>query len=254
MQAFVYGERRPLPDGFEGFVDPARTAVVSIDMHQGHLADTPDCPARRRAPGKSSAPIDRFQPGRAPAACRWSMCEACCGAAASTMSTACRRRGARSFRCMSGPIPNADEHAIEGTRWNAFETEVLPDDLIVQTKKRLTAFYPSDLDFLLRNMGTRTLVLDGVMADCCVLNTAFDASNLGYDVVVLRDLVRGTNAEMEAAAEKIVSLHLGLVMDAADLLAAWRARSAISSRSRRKACSARAAAFTSIPGGRSGAP
>ena len=125
---------------------------------------------------------------------------------------------------MSGPIPNADEHAIEGTRWNAFETEVLPDDLIVQTKKRLTAFYPSDLDFLLRNMGTRTLVLDGVMADCCVLNTAFDASNLGYDVVVLRDLVRGTNAEMEAAAEKIVSLHLGLVMDAADLLAAWQER------------------------------
>jgi nicotinamidase-related amidase len=72
-------------------------------------------------------------------------------------------------------------------------------------------------------MGVRTLLLDGVMTDCCVLNTAFDASNLGYNVVVLRDLVRGTNAEMEAAAEKIVSLHLGLVMDAADLVAAWRA-------------------------------
>ena len=43
------------------------------------------------------------------------------------------------------------------------------------------------------------------------------------DVVVLRDLVRGTNAEMEAAARKMVSLHLGLVMDAADLLAAWQA-------------------------------
>ena len=102
---------------------------------------------------------------------------------------------------------------------------MLPDDLIVQTKKRLTAFYPSDLDFLLRNMGTRTLVLDGVMTDCCVLNTAFDASNLGYDVVVLRDLVRGTNAgDGGGRAEKIVSLHLGLVMDAADLLAAWQAR------------------------------
>jgi nicotinamidase-related amidase len=122
-----------------------------------------------------------------------------------------------------GPIPNADEHAIEGTRWNEFETTVEPEDLIVQTKKRLTAFYPSDLDFLLRNMGVRTLLLDGVMTDCCVLNTAFDASNLGYNVVVLRDLVRGTNEEMEAAAEKVVSLHLGLVMDAADLVAAWRA-------------------------------
>jgi len=42
-------------------------------------------------------------------------------------------------------------------------------------------------------------------------------------VIVLRDLVRGTNEEMEEAALKMVSLHLGLVMDASDLLAAWRA-------------------------------
>ena len=41
-------------------------------------------------------------------------------------------------------------------------------------------------------------------------------------MVVLRDLVRGTNTEMEDAALKMVSLHLGLVMDSADLLAEWR--------------------------------
>jgi biuret amidohydrolase len=39
---------------------------------------------------------------------------------------------------------------------------------------------------------------------------------------VLRDLVRGTNQEMEDAALKIVSLHLGLVLDSADLLDRWR--------------------------------
>jgi biuret amidohydrolase len=54
------------------------------------------------------------------------------------------------------------------------------------------------------------------------LNAAFDASNLGYNLVVLRDLVRGTNQEMEDAALKIVSLHLGLVLDSADLLDRWR--------------------------------
>jgi nicotinamidase-related amidase len=68
----------------------------------------------------------------------------------------------------------------------------------------------------------RTVVLDGGFTDCCVLNAAFDASNLNYRVVVLRDLVRGTNEEMEDAALKIVSLHLGLVMDAADLVAEWK--------------------------------
>ena len=71
-------------------------------------------------------------------------------------------------------------------------------------------------------MNVRTVVLDGGFTDCCVLNAAFDASNLNYRVVVLRDLVRGTNEEMEAAALKMVSLHLGLVMDAADLLAEWK--------------------------------
>ena len=88
----------------------------------------------------------------------------------------------------------------------------VPRDLIVETKKRLLVFYPTDLDFLLRNMGVRTVVLNGGFTDCCVLNAAFDASNHNYHVVVLRDLVRGTNDEMEDAALKMVSLHLGLVM------------------------------------------
>ena len=44
MDVYIYGERRPLPEGFAAYHDRWRSAVVSIDMHQGHLADTPDCP------------------------------------------------------------------------------------------------------------------------------------------------------------------------------------------------------------------
>ena len=125
------------------------------------------------------------------------------------------------FPLYVGPIPNADEHAIEGTRWTNFLTQVADGDLTVDTKKRLSAFYPTDLDFLLRNLDRRAVVLDGGFTDCCVLNSAFEASNLGYRVVVPRDLVRGTNPEMEEAALKIISLHLGLVVDSATLLAQW---------------------------------
>ena len=60
------------------------------------------------------------------------------------------------------------------------------------------------------------------MTDCCILNSAFDASNLGYRVTVAQDLVRGTNAEMEDAALKMVSLHIGLVAQSDDLVAEWR--------------------------------
>ena len=101
-------------------------------------------------------------------------------------------------------------------------TEVQGEDIIVETKKRLSVFYPTDLDFLLRNLDARVLVIDGAMTDCCVLNAAFEGSNLGYRIIVLQDLVRGTNEEMDGAALKMVSLHLGIVMDSADLLAVWR--------------------------------
>jgi biuret amidohydrolase len=99
--------------------------------------------------------------------------------------------------------------------------------MTVNTKKRLSVFYPTDLDFLLRNLDVRTVVLNGGFTDCCVLNAAFEAGNLGYNLAVLRDLVRGTNAEMEDAALRIVSLHLGLVLDAADLLNRWRSTARI---------------------------
>ena len=95
---------------------------------------------------------------------------------------------------------------------------------MVETKKRLSAFYPTDLDFLLRNMRVETIVLDGGFTDCCVLNSAFDASNLNYRVVVAQDLVRGTDDALEAAALAMVSLHVGLVVNSADLLAEWRSR------------------------------
>jgi biuret amidohydrolase len=222
MQAYVYGERRELPEGFEPYADPRGSAIVSIDMHRGHLADSPDCPCPAPRARDIVQPIDAFH-----AQARG------LGVPIIHVRSVLRRGGVDDVRGLKaawrqvfplyvGDIPNSDEHAIEGTRWTEFETTVDSDDLIVSTKKRLTAFYPSDLDFLLRNLRTGTVVLNGVMTDCCVLNTAFDASNLGYRVIVLADLVRGTNPEMETAALKLVSLHLGLVMDAADLLAVWR--------------------------------
>jgi nicotinamidase-related amidase len=222
MKAYVYGDKRGLPAGFETFSDRAHAAIVSIDMHEGHLADTPDCPCPAPRAREIVAPIDTFHDHvRAP------------GIPIIHVKTVLRKGGVDdvkgipsawrlTFPLYVGDIPNADEHAIEGSRWTELVTRVEPGDLVVDTKKRLSVFYPTDLDFLLRNMGVRTVVLDGGFTDCCVLNAAFDASNLNYRVVVLRDLVRGTNPEMEDAALKMVSLHLGLVMDSADLLAEWR--------------------------------
>ena len=40
----------------------------------------------------------------------------------------------------------------------------------------------------------------------------------------IRDLVRGTDDNLEKAALAMVSLHLGLVVDSADLVQEWRTR------------------------------
>ena len=86
MDAYIYGERLPLPEGFAAYHDRCRSAVVSIDMHQGHLADTPDCPCPAPRARELVAPIDAFH-DQALSACRLSMCGPFCANAASTTST-----------------------------------------------------------------------------------------------------------------------------------------------------------------------
>jgi biuret amidohydrolase len=223
MEAYVYGAKRELPKGFDDYFDRGRTAIISIDMHEGHLADDPDCPCPAPRAREIVEPINAFH-ARARAL----------GVAVIHVRSVLRSSGAddvkgiasawrRTFPLHVGPIPNADAHALAGSRWIDFVTEVVDGDEIVETKKRLSAFYPTDLDFLLRNQGISTIVLDGGFTDCCILSTSFDAGNRLYRVIVARDLVRGTNTDMEDAALKIISLHLGLVMDSVDILNVWSA-------------------------------
>lgn len=223
MKAWVYEHLRDIDAAtFADYLDPATTAVVSIDMHRGHLDDSADCPCPAPRARDAVAPIDAFH--RQARALHVPIVH---------VKSVLRPDGAddiagipaawrRTFPLHVGPIPNADAHALEGSRWTEWVTEVQPGDLRVENKRRLSAFYPTDLDFLLRNRRITTVVLNGGFTDCCVLNTAFDANNHNYRVIVLRDLVRGTDAHLEAAALSMVSLHLGLVMESAELLALWR--------------------------------
>jgi nicotinamidase-related amidase len=103
--------------------------------------------------------------------------------------------------------------------------ETAPGDLYVRTKKRLSGFYPTDLEFLLRNLDVDNVVLTGTYTDACVLSTAFDAANRDFRVLVPRDVVAGYSEEAENAALLIVSLHLGLVVDSEPLVAEWKGRS-----------------------------
>jgi nicotinamidase-related amidase len=226
MQAYVYGQARQLDaTEYADYLDPGSTAVVSIDMHRGHLEDSPDCPCPAPRARQLVEPIDTFHRAVRQLGVRLVHVRSTVRPNGEDDLQGIPAAWRRSFPLHVGPIPNAHAHAIEGSRWTEWCTEVQPSDMRVETKRRLSAFYPTDLDFLLRNQRIQTVVLDGGFTDCCVLNSAFDASNRCYRVIVLRDLVRGTDDALEDAALTMVSLHLGLVMDSAELLRLWRERS-----------------------------
>ena len=224
MEAYFNGIKKPLdnPTFQEYFLQKAKTAVITIDMHKGHLdVEDPECPCPSGSGREIIEPINNFT-----RQCRE------LGIPVIHVRSMLRADGSDDikgypsawrlvFPMTVGPIPGIDKHALEGTKWNDFMVEVKDQDYIVGGKKRLSAFYPTDLELLLRNKRIETVVLTGAMIDCCVLNTAFDAANRDFRVVVPRDLVRGTDSLQESAL-RIISLHLGLVVDSDELVGEWR--------------------------------
>ena len=60
-------------------------------------------------------------------------------------------------------------------------------------KHRMSGFWDTDLDSVLRNLDVSTLLFAGVNADQCVLATLVDAACLGYDAVLLEDACATTS-------------------------------------------------------------
>ena len=223
MKAYFGKELKNVPDNLrEVFLMRKDTAIITIDMHDGHLSTDPDCPCPSPRGREIIEPLNQFmEEARA------------LGLPIIHVRSTLRKGGVDEklypsawrmvFPMHVGEIPNIAEHAIEGTRWNKMSIEVKDDDFMVTGKKRLSAFYPTDLELLLRNIGIRRVVLTGCMTDCCVLNTAFDAANRDFRVVVAKDLTRGSE-HLEEPALDIISNHLGLVVDSAALLDEWKSQ------------------------------
>ena len=218
-----------IPNSMDAWLDPDRTAVVCIDMHRGHLGTEPDatCPAPRardvieahnqfhRACRDAGIPVIMVQ--------HWQRY----GGIDDIASR--KRTGKANWRWLYEmylpPNPAMDQHSWEGTKWLDLMVEVDEQrDYFVRTKKRLSSFYPTDLEFLLKNLDVDNLVITGTFTDACVLSTAFDAANRDFRVIVPRDVVAGYSAEAEHAALMIISLHLGLVVNSAALVGEWAAR------------------------------
>ena len=222
MNAYIYGMKKELPVEFNDYFVISETAVVEIDMCRGHLGTEPDVTAPCSRGREIIAPVNKFNNE----ARRM-------GIPIIHVRTINRKTGIDDLKgnkaawrrvspLVGGPRPYADMHNVEGSKWCDFMVDVEEKDLTVNTKKRLSAFYPSDLEFLLRNLRASTIIITGVMTDCCILSSSFDGSNRGFKVIVPMDLTRGYSPEMEDAALKIISHYLGLVVESNDLVETWK--------------------------------
>ena len=61
MKALVYGAEKDLPEEtFSEWVSRADTAIISIDMHEGHLSEDPMCPCPAPRGREIIAPVNAF--------------------------------------------------------------------------------------------------------------------------------------------------------------------------------------------------
>jgi len=86
-------------------------------------------------------------------------------------------------------LPGKESAVLAKDSWGAALVDALapePADIHVD-KYRMSGFWDTPLDTVLRNLRIDTLLFAGVNSDQCVYATLIDAACLGYDVVLLTD-------------------------------------------------------------------
>lgn len=112
-----------------------------------------------------------------------------------------------SFAIRGGPWP---VHCVQGTPGAAWAEglDVTAADQIVSkatqaTAEAYSAFSGTNLLSLLQDLGVHRVFVGGLATDYCVLQTASDARVHGFDVVVLKDAIRGVNVQPDDEARAL---------------------------------------------------
>ena len=109
---------------------------------------------------------------------------------------------------------------VKGTWGAAIVDELAPadDDIVIEGKRGLDTFASTNLDFILRSKGIKTLVLSGFLTNCCVESTMRSGYENGYQVITLSDCVAATSPEEHENALKYDYPMFSLPMPAAEFI------------------------------------
>lgn len=126
------------------------------------------------------------------------------------------------------PLPGSGAHVLEKDSWAAAvvdELRIEPGDIRVD-KYRISGFWDTPLNSILKNLGCRSLLFAGVNTDQCVLHSLTDANFLGYGCIMLTDCCATTSPQFcTDATVWNVKKCFGFVATSPSLLAALEAAS-----------------------------
>lgn len=84
---------------------------------------------------------------------------------------------------------------LYGSLKDVYEKHQTDQNVYWIDKRHYSAFSGTDLDIRLRERNIKKLHLTGVCTDICVLHTAVDAYNLGYEIVIHEKCVQSFDEE-----------------------------------------------------------
>lgn len=110
---------------------------------------------------------------------------------------------------------------IKGTWGAAIVDELAPQkgDIVIEGKRGLDTFASTNVDFILRNKGIKTVALGGFLTNCCVESTMRTAYEHGFEVITLVDCVAATSSEEHRNAIKYDFPMFSRPMASAEFLA-----------------------------------
>ena len=180
-------------------IDPKETAIVTVDMHRGHLdMSVATMPAKpedaKRVIGNARHALDLARSLGIPVIHVILVYRNIPGLGSEGMTQpfwrALHELVTEEDRLTPGRRSTVNGHNLEGSPG----TQIIPElfaqgDYVIDNKKRLDCFQGTDLKSLLDTLGAKTVCLMGINTNTCVLNTSFTAFNNDFRVVVLSDCV-----------------------------------------------------------------
>jgi nicotinamidase-related amidase len=188
-------------------LEPARTALVVIDLQHGIVA-------MPTAPRASAEVVAR--------AVQMAAAIRAAGGIVVLVHVTPSPDGKDGLR----PVTDAPPMAGGGSRspdWAEFVPELAPqpNDIII-TKRQWGAFYGTELDLQLRRRGIDTIVLCGISTSIGVESTARDAFERGYIQVFVEDAMACRDAVEHAHTVATLFPRIGRVRSTAEVLGALK--------------------------------